>query len=408
MEELSIYRNPAAMEPLMPTYGKDILREYAFEISKKAGALHGSVHPVIQKSLIEVARINNCYYSNLIEGHHTNPFDIERALKKDYSKDPSKRMLQQESIAHIEVQKKIEEKLEENADVNLFGKDFICWIHGEFYNHLPEDFLTIKDERGKECKIIPGQLRKENVTVGRHLAPDAFCLEKFLNRFEQYYSFEKITPLDRIIAIAASHHRFAWIHPFLDGNGRVVRLLTDALLLQSKIDSHGIWTLSRGLARHRDQYRKFLEIADQPRRNDLDGRGNLSDRGLFEFCEFFLKTALDQIEYMNSCLDLDTLMERIKRFVFIENIFGKHNQEGFFLLREALFRGQFNRGEASQITNKSERLARDILKKALEEQLLCSDGKKRAVRLGFPTKALAYYFPRFYPKDMEPTGFQHD
>jgi Fic family protein len=51
----------------------------------------------------------NCYYSNLIEGHDTHPRDIDRALHKDYSTEPRKRALQLEAVAHIEVQKAIDE-----------------------------------------------------------------------------------------------------------------------------------------------------------------------------------------------------------------------------------------------------------------------------------------------------------
>jgi len=44
----------------------------------------------------------NCYYSNLIEGHETHPRDIDRALAKDYAKEPKKRSLQLEAVAHID------------------------------------------------------------------------------------------------------------------------------------------------------------------------------------------------------------------------------------------------------------------------------------------------------------------
>jgi Fic family protein len=88
--------------------------------------------------------------------------------------------------------------------------------------------------------------------------------------------------------IAAAHHRLAWIHPFGDGNGRVVRLHSHALLIRHGLAGHGLWTLSRGLARQRQRYYAALEAADRGRRNDLDGRGNLSDAALADFCVFFL------------------------------------------------------------------------------------------------------------------------
>ncbi len=55
--------------------------------------------------------------------------------------------------------------------------------------------------------------------------------------------------------------------------------------------------LSRGFARARPAYYQHLQAADQPRANDLDGRGNLSDAALSRFCYFFLERCLDPIVY---------------------------------------------------------------------------------------------------------------
>ena len=52
------------------------------------------------------------------------------------------------------------------------------------------------------------------------------------------------------------------------------------------VDGYGLWTISRGLARHRKKYFLNLEVADEPRQGDLDGRGNLSEKGLLEFSIF--------------------------------------------------------------------------------------------------------------------------
>ena len=67
----------------------------------------------------------------------------------------------------------------------------------------------------------------------------------------------------------------SWVHPFRDGNGRSVRLQTHCALFPV---SAGLWSVSRGLARRRDEYYAHLDAADAPRAGDLDGRGNLSDR----------------------------------------------------------------------------------------------------------------------------------
>jgi len=46
----------------------------------------------------------NCYYSNFIEGHNTHPKDIDAALQQNFSKQPERRKLQIEAVAHITVQ----------------------------------------------------------------------------------------------------------------------------------------------------------------------------------------------------------------------------------------------------------------------------------------------------------------
>ena len=114
-------------------------------------------------------------------------------------------------------------------------------------------------------------------------------------RFEEVYS--KLGKTETIIATAAAHHRLAWIHPFLDGNGRVARLMSHATLLEA-LDTGAVWSIARGLARNVDAYKGHLAACDLPRRNDLDGRGHLSEETLAEFTRFFLTTCLDQVTFM--------------------------------------------------------------------------------------------------------------
>jgi Fic family protein len=90
----------------------------------------------------------------------------------------------------------------------------------------------------------------------------------------------------RMIAMAAAHHRLNCIHPFPDGNGRVSRLMSHAMAHAAGIAAHGLWSVSRGLARglqHPTDYKSMMDHADSPREGDLDGRGNLSQRALEDF-----------------------------------------------------------------------------------------------------------------------------
>ena len=90
----------------------------------------------------------------------------------------------------------------------------------------------------------------------------------------------------------AAHHRFTWIHPFIDENGCVGHLLKDVALKAAGLDSHGawcmvhgVWCLSRGLARSSQTYKSQLTLADMPRHGDFNVRGSLSEKGLLTFCD---------------------------------------------------------------------------------------------------------------------------
>ena len=245
-----------------------------------------------------LVRSMNCYYSNLIEGHHTHPRDIEKALQEDFSKNKEKRNLQLEAKSHIELQKKIDEGKVEN----ITSAEYVSWIHEEFYKLLPEELKVVKNpDTGKTIKVIPGKFRDGDVQVGKHIAPRYKSLENLLTRYEEAYTPKNLSKIKQVIAVAASHHRLLWIHPFYDGNGRVARLLSHSYLKHIGIGC-SLWSVSRGLARRVQEYKSALVEADSPRQGDLDGRGNLSEAGLSKFCKFFLECCIDQVDFISSLL----------------------------------------------------------------------------------------------------------
>jgi len=224
----------------------------------------------------------NCYYSNLIEVHDTPPIDIERALKNDYSNDNAKRDLQLEAKAHIAVQAWID-------GGGLRGRETtaaaVTEIHQRFCEQLPDELLWVENpETGERMRVVPGEVREADVKVGRHVPVSPGAVPRFMQRFEEVFS--KLVHAESILASAAMHHRLLWIHPFLDGNGRVARLMSHAHWL-TQLDTGGVWSIARGLARKVDTYKQLLANCDLPRRNDLDGRGNLSEEALAGFPQFF-------------------------------------------------------------------------------------------------------------------------
>ncbi|MEI8088543.1 MAG: Fic family protein [Opitutaceae bacterium] len=397
MNELaSFYDNEAAMEPLIPTDQTGALKEVAARLIRASAKLAGALHPVTRRQVAELVRHMNSYYSNLIEGHHTHPMDIERALRSDFSKEPAKRALQLESAAHIEVEAIMETRLPDMESVN--SDAFIQMLHREFYERMPEEFRIVKTSG---AKIIPGEYRKSQVTVGAHIAPDFTALPRFMRRFSEAYDLTKLDPLERIIAAAASHHRFAWIHPFQDGNGRVVRLFSNAYLSKAGIESGGLWTISRGLARNVQTYREMLARADYPRQGGLDGRGNLSNRELAGFCTFFLSKALDQVEFMASLLELDAMQDRIMRYASHMRTMEDAPVGLGALMREAFMRGSVPRGDAQRLLEMPERTARRHVSACIKKGWIASESSLAPLTLNYSIGKVGYLFPKLYPEHVE-------
>jgi len=387
--------NISAMEPMMPRTEATELGDLAIDLVAKANRLAGQIQPSVRLSIGDLVRSMNCYYSNLIEGHKTHPRDIDAALAEHYSKDARKYSLQREARAHIEVQRLIDNG--DDPDEPPTTSKYIQWLHLEFCKRLPDDMLWVENpSSGEKIEIIPGELRSGAVTIGRHVPPPADDLRRFLDRFEEAYDFNHLSKSQSIIAIAASHHRFLWIHPFFDGNGRVARLMAHAMLMRSEVGSN-VWAVSRGLARNSTEYKATLMEADAPRQGDYDGRGALSARSLESFSAFFLRTAIDQVEFMGSLLQPGELLRRMKLYVDDEISARRLPARSMSLLREAFIAGELERGRAAEITGYQERRAREILSNLLNKGLLVSQGPRSPVCLGFPIDVVERWFPQLYP-----------
>ncbi len=376
---------------------------------RESAALGAALHPLTREGVVPMLRRMNSYYSNLIEGQVTLPRDIERALAGDYSKDPAKRALQQEAAAHVELEAHMMRRLDAGEVPNPCEREFLSWLHRSFYDKLDDEFRVVRSPAGREVRLMPGQLRCDEVTVGTHCPPRSDTLPAFLERFEVGYDPRRLDPVQKVLAAAVSHHRFVWIHPFIDGNGRVGRLFTTAMLRIAQADAGGLWSIARGMARSVKEYRAMLMAADAPRNGDLDGRGNLSDRGLAEFCRYFLDTALDQVHYISGLLNLDSLQSRILAYGRREVDLGALPSGSDEILRQVFLRGELTRGELHDLVGRSERQAARIAAALVKSQLLvpATPSHRAPLRLGFPSSAIFYYFPDLYPTDPQGVRAPH-
>lgn len=370
------------------------------ELTAASATLGHALHPRTAAHLADLVRIMNTYYSNLIEGHDTHPRDIERALAQDFEHDQRRRNLQLEAAAHVRVQASIDKIAAAGELSEPASAKFVRWLHQEFYRDAPENVLLVAGS-GRNLLMSAGEWRspsEHDVAIGRHMPPSSDRVADFMEYFEARYRFDGLGKAAKILAIPAAHHRFNYIHPFPDGNGRVSRLMSHAMAIKAGIGAHGLWSISRGLARgleSRAEYKQMMDQADTPRQNDVDSRGNLSQKALEDFVHWFLKVCLDQVTFMASLFELDTLGRRLRRLVEESETL---KREAAPLLEEALIRGEIERGEASRITGLAERSARRVLTDVVEVGLLASETPKGAVSLRFPAGAHEVLFPRLYPR----------
>ncbi|MGH9383621.1 MAG: Fic family protein [Vicinamibacterales bacterium] len=387
------------IEPARLENPPESVADLVAELSSSSAKLGRSLHQRTAANLAELVRVMNTYYSNLIEGHTTRPRDIERALAGDFDRDEKRRSLQIEAAAHVRVQAEIDRIAAEGSLPEPASVEFIRWLHREFYRDAPKTMLRIRGA-GRDFTMIPGEWRSRpmhEVAVGRHIPPSSQHVDEFMRYFAERYRVDRLGKASRVIVMAAAHHRLNFIHPFPDGNGRVSRLMSHAMAWSGDVAAHGLWSVSRGLARgleNRDEYTQMMDMADTPRQGDFDGRGNLSERALVDFVAWFLKVAIDQVTFMSDLFDLNTLARRLRSFIEHHD---RLRPEAARLLEEALIRGEIERGEAPRITGLAERTARRVLNDLVSEGLLASTTSKGPVSLRFPVHALEVLFPRLYP-----------
>lgn len=345
-------------------------------------------------------RAMNSYYSNLIEGQQTKPAAIEQALHKQFDADAELARKQRLAVAHIEVEVALEKKIGGAEPRTLFDGAFVQEIHRLLYSALPAaDRVTEEGE-----PIAPGMYRRRDVTAGRHVAPAWNDVEGLVGGWaDRYRNLSGAEAL--LIGVACSHHRLAWIHPFTDGNGRTARLHAHAVFDAMGL-THGLWSPMRGLARSREQYYARLNNADLPRRNDVDGRGALSQEELVRFAGYFLEVCVDQAKFMRVQLDFASLKDRLKRLLGeLEGKPWKVGSETSLIKRQALeplhylaLTGPLERARFIAMTGLPERTGRRVLASLLDFGVLTAKTHRASVEFAVPMASLRLLFPNLWPE----------
>jgi Fic family protein len=163
------------------------------------------------------------------------------------------------------------------------------------------------------------------------------------------------------------------------------------------LDTGAVWSVARGLARNILEYKCLLAQCDQTRRNDLDGRGTLSEEALAEFTMFFLGVCIDQVDFMEGLVQPDRLRTRILLWAEEETRLGELPAKSATLLEALLYRGELPRGEAAAILDIGERQARRVVSTLLAKGVLISATSRTPLRLAFPATLASRWLPGLFP-----------
>ena len=398
-QKFSLYDHPSQMEPLLPSelrLGPAL--ERAHELIRKADRLSGASLAGALPGLRQLLRAMNSYYSNRIEGQHTLPLEIEQALRADYAQDADKARRQRLALAHMATEAQLETMGPQWTAQQVWSPQTVCDIHQDLFARLPEADRNQGD--GKDTSVlVPGRMRQREVSVGRHAAPTAAVLPAFMQRWADVYGQVRRGEM-QVLAMAAAHQRLAWIHPFVDGNGRVARLHSHLVLSHMGL-SNGLWSPLRGFARTQTAYYAHLAAADEARAGDLDGRGNLSEAGLLAWIGYVLDVCIDQVDFMAGQLAPLGMKERIAAcLAYEEQVVRQGVRREALRALHYLFATQsdLERADFKAMLGLGERLATAQVTALLKRGLLLSDTPYGKVRLGVPQHAMRFYFPSLWPE----------
>ncbi len=240
--------------------------------------LYGSTAPWLFFQLKEIFHLLESVGSARIEGNRTtiSEYIEQKIQQKEHSAERFS------EIANVEqAMTYIEEQIDSGSDIS---HHFIRELH-----QLAVENLTDEGDR------TPGAYRTWEVEINKsnHLPPERHLVQGYMDELIEFMNHEDNKKYD-LIKIAIIHHRFTWIHPFGNGNGRVVRLLTYALLIKYgfRVKDGQLLNPTAVFCNDREKYYEYLSIADEG-----------SDDSLLQWCEYVLTGICEEISKVNLLLD---------------------------------------------------------------------------------------------------------
>lgn len=275
----------------MPEIGFEMpITDLVIELEKlRYKILKGSTHPLVFNQMKNIFHMLESIGSTRIEGNNTTIMDYAETTKITNTDESE----QNEKIREILNIEKATSYIEQVIDDTPISIHFIKELHA-----LTVDSLSV----GKEGCRRKGDFRGDNVRISgsSHVPPDFIDVDPLMRELVDFLN-EPTPPKYDLLKICVAHHRFVWIHPFENGNGRVVRLFTYALLLKNVFKSkQRIINPTAVFCSDRNNYYKYLSLAD-----------TYTNEGIIQWCEYVLHGLKSEIEKIDKLMDYSYLKEKI-------------------------------------------------------------------------------------------------
>lgn len=272
--------NPAFDSPLV-----DVLTELEHLRRLQLG---GSTPPQVFFQLKYIFHMLESLGSARIEGNHTTLADYVESKLEGSQQQPSDQLRE---MSNIETAMSfIEEHFNSGDELTEY---FIRELHS----------MTVTDLE-REGDATPGAYRHKPVQIAQseHLPPEPILVPDYMQELVAFINTDHPRKYD-LIKVALAHHRFGWIHPFGNGNGRVVRLLTYALLIKYgfNVKTGGrVLNPTAVFCNDRDRYYAMLAEADKG-----------ANEGLERWCIYVLQGILDELRKVDQLADFHYLSSKI-------------------------------------------------------------------------------------------------
>ena len=265
------------------------------------------------------------------------------------------------------------------------NRAFLCELHKKVVHHL-----------NREGDRTPGEYRKTNVIItgSTHTPIDACQVDLLMQELCDFINRDDV-PQYHLLKTAIAHHRFAWIHPFSNGNGRVARLLTYSMLVKHgfKVGEGRILNPTAAFCNRRQFYYDHLERADS---------GNEED--ILNWCEFALGGIKDDIEKIDHLLDYEYLKKEIliPSLIYVQERRWADSAE-VPVLREVIERQIIqNKDVQTSARKKDSSVATRLINQLIDKGMLCRTGEgKRSYHLSIENR----FFIRGVLRQLDRLGY---